>query len=607
VGAAIIFSAGFAEGGEAGLADQRELARIARDAGMIIEGPNCLGLVNYVDGIALTFVETPAIALGSRPGIAIISQSGAMAAVIGVTLTSKDLGISYSISTGNEAASGVEDYIEHLLDDANTRVFALVVEQFREPGRFLRLARSAQAKGKRIVLLHPGRSSAARESAATHTGAMAGDYEVMCAKVQREGVLLAHSLEEFGDILDIILRCPRRPRGGSAVLTESGAFKALTLDLCEDIGLPLPSLTDDSAPALRAALPDFVPVSNPVDLTAQGLVDPDLYRRALAALVDDHRFGCVILTIIQTDAKTSALKFPPIIQAMRSLRPTMPVVLAGLDDGSEVPTEYVSQLRELQVPYFPSPGRAFRAVARICAMTERAADVAVIEDAIPPVNFPSGMIPEYRAKDLLKAWEIPFPRGRLATTLDEAQNAAMSLGFPVVLKAQAIDLPHKSDAGGVILNVADPDAMTIAWTRLHETLARTRPGLRLDGVLVEGMGKRGVELIIGGRNDPEWGAVILAGFGGVQAEILKDVRLLAPDLSKDEIVQELNRLKSAELLHGFRGSPALDVTAVANIIEKVGGLLTAEPRIREIDLNPVIVYPVGSGAVALDALMVVAP
>ena len=607
VGAAIIFSAGFAEGGAAGLADQRELARIAQEAGMIIEGPNCLGLVNYVDGIALTFVETPAIALGARPGIAIISQSGAMAAVIGVTLTSKDLGISYSISTGNEAASGVEDYIEHLLDDAHTQVFALVVEQFRKPRRFLELARTAHVRGKPIVLLHPGRSSAARESAATHTGAMAGDYEVMCAKVRREGVLLAHSLEEFGDILDIILRCPSRPHGGSAVLTESGAFKALTLDLCEGIGLPLPPLTDASATALRAALPEFVPVSNPVDLTAQGLVDPDLYRRALAALVDDRRFGCVILTIIQTDAKTAAIKFPPIIQAVRALSPSTPVIFAGLDDGAVIPTEYVSQLRELKVPYFPSPGRAFRAVARICAMPERAVDDLVIDYKMPALNLPSGMITEYRAKDLLKAWDISFPDGRLATTLGEAQHAALEFGYPVALKAQATDLPHKSDAGGVILDIADPDAMTVAWTRLHDTLARTRPRLHLDGALVERMGKKGVELIIGGRNDPEWGAVILAGFGGVQAEILKDVRLLAPDLSKDEIAQELNQLKSAELLHGFRGSPALDIAAVAGIIEKVGALLRAEPRIREIDLNPVIVYPAGLGAIALDALMVVSP
>ena len=176
VGAAVIFSAGFAEGGEAGRAEQREIARIAAEHGMLIEGPNCLGVVNHVDGIALTFVETSHAALDGRPGIGIVSQSGAMACVLGTMLASRDLGVSYSISTGNEAASGVEDFIEYLLGEAQTPVIGLIVEQFRHPQRLLSLARRARQMGKRLVLLHPGRSGAARESAATHTGVLAGNY-----------------------------------------------------------------------------------------------------------------------------------------------------------------------------------------------------------------------------------------------------------------------------------------------------------------------------------------------------------------------------------------------------------------------------------------------
>jgi acetate---CoA ligase (ADP-forming) len=613
VGAVVIFAAGFAEGGESGLADQRELAHIAADEGMVIEGPNCLGLVNYVDGVALTFVETPAIALGARQGIGIISQSGAMAAVIAVTLTAKRLGISYSVSTGNEAASGVEDYVEFLLDDAHTRVIALVVEQFRQPRRFLALARRALAQGKPIVLLHPGRSRAARESAATHTGAMAGDYGVMRTQVEREGVLVTETLEEFGDVLDVTLRCRASPCGGTAVLTESGAFKALTLDLCEEIGLPLPVLTDESAPLLRAALPEFVSVSNPVDLTAQGLVDPDLYRRALTGLLEDERFGYVILSIIQTDEKTCAIKFPPIIDAIRQLTPEKSVIFAGLDEGAAVPETYIEQLRALHVPYFPSPGRAYRTIARIRAAAEARAGAAATRAAaagrgdarLPCMPLSGrGTIAEYRAKEILRPWGIPFPAGCLVKTVDDAARAAAELGYPVVLKAQAADLPHKSDAGGVVLNIKDTGSITEAWSRLHANVARNRPDLVLDGVLVERMSKPGVELIIGGRNDPEWGPVILAGFGGVQAEILKDVRLLAPDLSIDEIIRELHRLKSGELLRGYRGAPSLDAAAAAQVIARIGTLLLAEPSIREIDLNPVIVYPSGAGAMALDALII---
>jgi acyl-CoA synthetase (NDP forming) len=605
VGAAIIFSAGFAEGGDSGLAEQRELSRLARDAGMVIEGPNCLGLVNYVDGIALTFVETPAIALGSRPGIGIVSQSGAMAAVVGVTLTAKNLGISYSISTGNEAASGVEDYLEYLLGDPATRVIALIVEQFRQPRRFLTLARRALAEGKTLVLLHPGRSSAARESAATHTGAMAGDYVMMRKLVEREGVLVADTLEEFADILELTLRCGAAPGAGAAVLTESGAFKALTLDFCEQIGLELPALTNDSAPQLRAALPDFVPVSNPVDLTAQALVDPDLYRRTLTALLQDERVGSIILGIIQTDAKTSAIKFPPIIRAIRELQPQKPVIFAGLDDGAYVPAEYIEGLRALNVPYFASPERAYRAVARWCASTQRDSKVADAAPVTMSQALPAkGVLAEYRSKEILRSIGLTFPAGRLVRTLEEAQRAAEELGMPVVLKAQSADLPHKSDAGGVILGLKDAHALEQGWQRLHANIARARPGLVLDGVLIESMSKMGVELIVGGRNDPQWGAITLAGFGGVQAEILQDVRLMPADLTVEGIERELNMLKSAAILRGFRGSPALDVAAAAVIIARVGALLCSQPAIGEIDLNPVIVYPRGEGALALDALII---
>lgn len=603
VGAAVIFSAGFAEGGEEGLAAQAEVARIAHESGMIVEGPNCLGMVNYVDGVSLTFVETPALRLGDRPGIGIVSQSGAMAVVLGTMLMAKDLGISISVSTGNEAASGVEDYVEYLLDDPNTHVIGMIVEQFRKPARFLALAAKARAAGKPIVLLHPGKSSAARESAATHTGAMAGDYEVMRTKVERAGVVLVDSLEELGDVLDMALHCGAIPAGGTAVLTESGAFKALTLDLCEALQLPLPAMEDATAARMRAAIPDFIPVSNPMDLTAQALVDPDLYRRTLEPLLDDPAFGSVILGIIQTDETTARLKFEPIIDAIKALKPAKPVIFAGLDEGADVPAAYVRDLRAAGVPYFPSPDRAFRAVAQLARLAGR--DFATASMAPVSVDLPAiaGVIPEYRAKQLLAPLGVPFPRGGFATTPDEAKAVAASIGYPVVIKAQAAALSHKSDAGGVILNLADDAALVAGWDQLHANIAHHAPGMVLDGVLVEAMGQRGIELIVGARNDPEWGPIILVGFGGVQAEILQDVRLLPPDLTRAAIAAELRALKSGALLDGWRGSPALDVDAVTDIVIALGRLLAAAPSIREIDLNPVVVYPAGQGAVALDALI----
>ncbi|MGY2051349.1 acetate--CoA ligase family protein [Methylobacterium sp. JK268] len=605
-GAAIVFSAGFAEGGEAGLAEQREIARLAAEAGMVVEGPNCLGLVNFVDGIPLSFVEMPAAPLAGRPGIAIVSQSGAMAAVLGVTLLSRGLGLSYSVSTGNEAASGVEDYVEHLVDDPDTRVVALIVEQFRQPGRFLAAAGRARAAGKPLVLLHPGRSEAARRSAATHTGALAGDYAVMRLKVEDAGVRLVRTLEELGDVAELLLRCPPAS-GGAAVITESGAYKALTLDLAEEVGLPLPPLDDGDSSALRAALPDFVPVSNPVDVTAQGLVDPDLYRRVLEALHGDPRIGAILLGLIQTDATTSDLKFPPVIRALRGLSVGKPVIVAGLDEGAPVPPAYLAELRDLGVSYFPTAERVVRAlaVATRPLPASRPAPAALRGPDLR--DRPGGVVPEYAAKVLLAPLGIPFPEGRLARDLAEAQAAAADLGYPVVLKAQSPDLSHKSDAGGVIVGLADPAALREGWTRLADNLARHRPGLVLDGVLVERMGARGLELIVGGRNDPDWGPVLLVGLGGVQAEVMRDVRLLPPDLDEAGIAAELRRLRGAALLDGFRGAPRADGAAAARLVAAVGRALVAEPRIREIDLNPVVLHPEGGGAVALDALMLLAP
>ena len=600
-GAAIIFAAGFAEGGEEGLAIQAEVARIAAESGMVIEGPNCLGLVNYAAGVPLTFVESPVLELEGKPAVGIVSQSGAMAVVLGATLMAKELGITVSVSTGNEAASGVEDYVEFLIDDPATAVIAMIVEQFRQPARFLALAEKARAAGKAIVLLHPGTSSAARESAATHTGAMAGDWQLMKTKVERAGVILVEDLEALGDVTEITARAmPVRP-GGTAVLTESGAFKALTLDLAERIGLELPTVEGATAEAMRAAIPDFIPVSNPMDLTAQALVDPDLYRRTIEPLLGDERFSALVLAIIQTDEATSARKFPPIIEAIETLAPDKPVIFAGLDDGVPVPPEHIAGLRALGVPYFPSADRAFRALRCLAERAERSFDRA--EGAPVTLDLPGGVVPEYRAKELLAPVGIPFPDGGFAASVDEAKAVAARIGYPVVLKAQAAALGHKSDAGGVLLNIADDVQLDAAWDRLFDNVAAYDASIDLDGALVEAMGERGTELIVGARNDPEWGPAILVGFGGVTAELLHDVRLIPHDLPNDAIAAVLRGLKQGALLDGYRGSPALDVEATAELIAGLGRVLAGTPAIREIDLNPVVVYPRGEGVVALDALI----
>lgn len=604
VGAAVIFSAGFAEDGPQGLADQQEIARIARESGMVVEGPNCLGLVNFRDNVSLTFIEMPeAKAQGDRR-VGIVSQSGAMAAVLATTMIHRDVPLSCYISTGNEAASGIEDYLAHLVDQPDTAVIALIAEHVRDPARFLAAARAARAAGKAVVLLHPGRSAAGAASAATHTGAMAGDHAVMAVHVERAGVILAESLEELGDIVEILARSPEAGAGGTGIVAESGAFKAMMLDLAEAVDLNLPKLTDADSPALRAALPDFVPVTNPMDITAQGLVDPGLYGRTLAALAQDDRIGTILLTLIQTDTGTSHVKFKAVLDALEAIGDTKPIIVGGVDEGGAVFAEDLAALRAAGVTYLPTAERMLRALARIAAHRQGDATVAPL-DARPVdgLSQVGSTIPEHRSKAIMGAQGIAFPVFALAQSAAEAVAAADRLGYPVVLKAQSPELPHKSDAGGVIVNLADADAVAAGWDRLMANLAASRPDLVLDGVLVEGMAAKGVELIVGARNDPHWGPTILVGFGGVAAELLHDVCLLPPDLTRDAIIAQIRKLRMAPLLDGFRGAPAMDIGAVADIVQRLGQMVAATPAISEVDLNPVIVYPQEQGAIALDALI----
>jgi acetate---CoA ligase (ADP-forming) len=374
------------------------------------------------------------------------------------------------------------------------------------------------------------------------------------------------------------------------------------------LGLTLPVPSVETTNELRAVLPDFIPVTNPLDITAQGLADPDLYRRCVPPMLADAKCGSLVLAIILTDERTSGLKLPPIIEALREIRPTKPVLFAGLDEGAKIDPHYISQLGELNVPFFPTSERAFRALAQVtryAAHKQRCSGESTI--VARRLALPFGTLPEYKSKPVLAEAGVRVPAGALATSSADAQNIAARIGYPVVLKAQAAQLTHKTDCGGVALKLGDADAVREAWESMQASIAHALPELQLDGIMVEAMSKPGLELIVGAHRDSEWGAVILVGLGGVMAEVLGDTRLLVPGLTLAAIVAELLQLKSAAVLTGFRGSPKLDIGAAAEVIERLAALVTANPSIREVDINPLIVYPEGEGVIALDCLMVVDP
>jgi acyl-CoA synthetase (NDP forming) len=630
VGGAVIFAGGFAEAGPAGHALQDEISDIARQHGIVLEGPNCLGFVNNVDRVALTFSPASPIKLEGRRAVGIVSQSGAMASVLRAAFNAHDVAFSYAISTGNEAVSSIEDYIAFLMDDDATTVIALIAEQFRHPRRFLDLARTARERGKLIVVLHPGRSVAAQISAQTHTAAMSGDWQVMRAFVGHAGAVLVDTIEELIDVSEMLVRFGGPLNGGLAVLTESGIFKGQVLDLCEQLDIGVPEPSPPCRDALAALAPDLILPSNPLDLTAQALVDPNLFPNAMNAFLKDDHVGCLMLSPMCPHPALTKRRMEPLIEHLKQEPPPKPVVFAMLGDDAEVPAEVISGFRQLDIPFFRSPERALRALGRISHIEEpaeaplgpRASRPPSAEARTPIEETPveekeragrprsqgaeqlrAGTVPEYLAKQLLSDFGFPVPQGELARDLDAAAAVAARIGFPVALKAQSADLSHKSDAGGVVLGVRHEADLIAAWTKLHDDIARARPGLVLDGVLVEAMAAKGFELILGARNDKDWGPVLLIGLGGVWTEALGDIRVLPPYLSPEQIAGEFHKLRGAKLLSGFRGAPPVDVTAAADVTARLGAFVLAHPEIMEIELNPVVVYAEGKGAFVLDAVI----
>ncbi|NLG78071.1 MAG: acetate--CoA ligase family protein [Xanthomonadaceae bacterium] len=608
IGGVIVLAGGFGEVDEEGRRAQEEIAAIARRAGMALQGPNCLGTINYVDGVPLMFGVAPFESFRERKGVAVVSQSGAMASAVRVALLARGIGVSYSVSTGNEAALSAEDFLEEFIDDPHTRVIAMLMEQIRRPARFLDSASRARAAGKFIVLHHLGRSAAGREAAKTHTGALSGDYSIMAAQVTARGVCLVDSLELLIDVPELLIRMknPLAP-GGTAVVGESGAFKGLTLDYCEAIGLELPPLSASTYDALASHLPAFSPPSNPFDLTAQAMSDTGLYRRVLEQIADDPAFGSVVITISLPSAESANRKMPHIIDALSSLDGNQGVVFAMLGEDCPIPLTHVDELRATGTPFFRSPERAFRALAAVKRLANGtgllSADATGSRARATPLD--PGTLPEYRAKQMLAQHGLKMPAGRFVVSLEEALAAAQEMGFPLALKAQSSQLPHKSEAGAVVLDIRDDASLRSAWATMQQRLMTEHPAVKLDGMLLERMSEPGVEIIIGARNEGDWGPVIMVGLGGILTELLQDVVFIPAGVERAEIEHALRSLKGAKLFDGYRGSPPADVDAAISVVEALSALLLRHPEIVEADLNPVRLHARGQGATVLDALFVV--
>jgi acetate---CoA ligase (ADP-forming) len=607
VGGMVVFAAGFAEAGEEGRAQQERIAAIAREAGIALLGPNTLGLTNYVLGVPLAFGPNRPGKADGRPSLAILAQSGAMAGSMRLHAQNRGLFVSYSVATGNEAVTGLEDYLAALIEDDATNAIAVYAEQIRRPRLFLELAARARQTNKPIIVLHPGRSAKARESAASHTGALSGDYATMRALLASEAVIVVETLEEFLDTAEMLARFPNPPAKGIGIMTDSGAFRGLSLDQAEVLDCDLPEFTSATIDALTLRLPAFAEITNPLDITAQGLKDVDLYGDSTRAVLEDPNCGSVLAAVMPGSPEVGLGKATVVLAALEAKDPK-PKAFVMLGGAAPVSPEVEKRAMAAGIPFFRSPERPMRALAHVTAyaLGKQAASLPRAAKVTPsdPIAG-SGFVVEHRGKAILAEIGITVPNGALATTVDEAVAIATRIGWPVVLKAQAAALPHKTEVSGVLIGLADEAALRGAWDAIQTSVAKARPDMVLDGLLVEGMAARGVELVVGGRNDPLWGPILVFGLGGIWTEALGDVRLTPADLSKERIKEELLKLAGVVLLTGYRGAPPVDLDAVAEVIGAVGSLLRSHPEIAEIDINPLIAYPAGKPALALDALFVV--
>ncbi len=597
IGGAVIFASGFAELGEEGIAEQAAIARIANDAGMAVLGPNCLGFTNFVDGVPMTFERIQPTAFGGR-GVAVVAQSGAMTGNIREALRSRGLPIAYAISTGNEAVLSAEQVMAALVDEEAVGSFSVFVEQIRDPAAFLAAAGRATDLGKPVTLMHPGRSQRSREAAQSHTGAMAGDHAVMETFARAAGVAVVSSFDELFDTTLLRHRYPDARIGGLGIVTNSGAVRGFCLDFCDEIGLELPLLRDVTAAALKDVLPDFASIDNPLDITAMGMSKPSLFGDSCAAVLADEGVDALLLAAMggaprQVMAKWDSLK--PVLTSARK-----PVAIAFLGDELPMPKEFLDDIHAAGIPFFRSPERAMRAFANIARLAPRA--------QLPPAAAAAGgvarSVAEHEGKALLREHGLPVPEGGLARDLAEASAVAERLGYPVALKIQAADIAHKSDLGGVKLNLADAAALSTAWREIETALAARAPGNAIDGMLVEAMAPRfELELVVSARRDPAWGVATIVGLGGVFTELMGDIRMMPAGLPREAIEREILSLRGAALLTGYRGSPRLDIAAVVDLIDRLGRLLLDEPAITEIEINPLAVYSEGGGVRILDVLM----
>lgn len=609
VKALVVISAGFKELGEPGIALEKELLEIAKEYNMRIVGPNCLGVMNPHLQMNATFAS----AMAPEGSIGFISQSGALCTAVLDRSEEEGLGFSAFVSIGSMLDIDWGDLVEHFAQDPKTKSILIYMESIGEPTSFLKAALSALKAKKPLIVMKAGRSDEAAQAAASHTGSLAGSDEVVTSALAQVGAIRALTINEFFNLGKYASMQPLPEGNNLGIITNAGGPGVLATDAAVESGSEIAKLSQEKCNELNEVLPEHWSRSNPVDVL--GDASAELYEKALKIL-DDAKEIDGLLVILTPQDMTEPTKTAEIL-APYAKQKGMPILASWL--GGKSVQEGASILQKAQIPAFPFPDNAAKTFGVISSYVEKGKEILdghkVTQDLHAKGSKLAGeifakaqsegrtLLNEAEAKDVIDAYGLPVVKTLSAFSADQAAELAEKLGYPVVLKLQSKTITHKSDVGGVKLNLRSKQEVEKAYEEIKASVTKLEGAEHFEGVTVQKMiSFKGTELILGSSLDPQFGPVVLFGAGGTLVEVLKDSSLGIPPLTRYAAEQMVKKTRIYEALCGVRGEEGIDLDALYDLITNFSRLIASEPRIKECDINPLLAS--SEGLIALDCRIV---
>jgi len=597
-----VITAGFKEMSAEGAQLEKDLARLVRSRNARLLGPNCLGLINTRHSMNASFAKK----MPKQGNISVLSQSGALCTAILDWAISRGLGFAKLISMGNKADIDETMLIEALAEDDETRVIVAYLESIGSGKEFIKEAEAAAGK-KPVVVLKVGTTAAGAQAASSHTGSLAGADIAYGAAFKRSGVVRAETFEALFDYATAFSMQPL-PRGNRvAIITNAGGPGIMAADAVEDVGMKVAGLSDETRRYLKSHLPKAASVNNPIDVL--GDADPERYALALEAAQAEEEVDAIVI-LLTPQAMTRPRETAQVI-AENSRGKKKPVLLSFM--GGEDVASGRDLLVESDLPDFPSPERA---VGALKAMVDYAAWLSRPARVVRrfPVNrrrveriigrcqrMKRFQVAEAEAKEIMRAYNFQIPPGHIATNEEEAVDVAVKIGMPVAMKIVSPDIIHKSDMGGVKLHLETVEAVRDAYDLMMLRIQRKIPEARLEGVYVEAMCSKAREVILGTTRDPQFGPMLMFGLGGIFVEVMKDVTFHLAPITHEEAMQMLKNTRSFAFLEGVRGQASVDIDGIASCLQRLSQLVTDFPQILELDINPLLVGPLGTEPIVADA------